>query len=134
MATPASAFVACDTLEQLVDRAKHRAVLDSPALEGATFCQTSQDASGGAAFHCGWGYEYRSAAANTAFDQVVGQVKMCLTPQEVTEAGAQVNHPDSFDQRHYTVDGVRISLSLKDKGALQQTYVFLAVHEDSNGN
>ena len=39
--------------------------------------------------------------------------------------GAVVNHPDSYDLRQYAWEGGVVSLSLKDKGALGATMVFL---------
>ena len=49
-----------------------------------------------------------------------------LEPALVAQ-GAEVNHPDSYDQRMFDIGDVSLSLSLKDKGALQKTVIYLLV-------
>jgi hypothetical protein len=43
-----------------------------------------------------------------------------------------VNHPDAYDLRLFRLDGAEFAVSLKDKGALQQTLVFLRVPQSAN--
>lgn len=81
--------------------------------------------SGGRSVHCMWAFEYREQAASLAFEQLIAGVEQC---------GAQglgrdqnVSHPDYYDLRRYELGGRGVSVSLKDKGALQQTLVFLNV-------
>ncbi len=85
-------------------------------------CSTSLVLGGGTSFDCAWGFEYRSVEANDAFEILVEQVAECGAL--ITVQDQLVSHPDSYDLRQYSVDGKEVSVSLKDKGALNQTYVF----------
>lgn len=85
-------------------------------------CSTSLVLGGGTSFDCAWGYDYRSVEASEAFEVLVGQVAEC--GDLITAQDQQVSHPDSYDLRQFSVDGKEVSVSLKDKGALNQTYVF----------
>ena len=60
-----------------------------------------------------------------AFEDLVGAVADCGKVRQPKKAAADVNHPDSFDQKVFDVGAGRVSVSLKDKGALQQTYIFV---------
>jgi len=51
----------------------------------------------------------------------------CLGPDAKETTDQIVNHPDAYDLREFELDGSTYAVSLKDKGALQQTYVFLRV-------
>jgi hypothetical protein len=79
---------------------------------------------GGVSEDCYWRYGFRSDEARTAFRDLSALLRAC-SDAPVTEQGAAVNHPDSFDQITARVGGRDVSLSLKDKGALGQTLVFL---------
>ena len=85
-------------------------------------CSTSLVLGGGTSFDCAWGFDYRSVEATLAFELLVEQVAEC--GELITAQDQQVSHPDSYDLRQYSVDGKEVSVSLKDKGALNQTYVF----------
>ena len=71
---------------------------------------------------CHWPFPYRDAAANRAFSAMIDAVSACAT-RLTPDAG--VNHPDSYDLRQYELGNLLVSLSLKDKGARQQTLIFL---------
>jgi hypothetical protein len=60
-----------------------------------------------------------------AFESLLGQVEACANP--IAADPSSVNHPDSYDLRQFSSGVGMISVSLKDKGALNQTYVFLRV-------
>lgn len=68
------------------------------------------------------GGDYRSDAASEAFISLVDQDATC--GKLITAQDQQVSHPDSYDLRQFNVNGTEVSVSLKDKGALNQTYVF----------
>lgn len=91
--------------------------------EGAT-CSRSKTLGGGVSQDCYWRYDFRSDAARDAFRHWSDLLRACADGP-VTVEGAAVNHPDSFDQITAQVQGRAVSLSLKDKGALGQTLVFL---------
>ncbi|WP_299685977.1 hypothetical protein [uncultured Tateyamaria sp.] len=88
-------------------------------------CVTSLDLTGARAANCRWPFEYRAEAATTAFTTLLNATTRCLNANGVADQG--VNHPDSYDLRTFDTETAQISVSIKDKGALQQTYVFLRV-------
>ena len=85
-------------------------------------CLTSLVLGGGTSYDCEWGGDYRSDAASEAFISLVDQDATC--GKLITAQDQQVSHPDSYDLRQFNVNGTEVSVSLKDKGALNQTYVF----------
>jgi hypothetical protein len=88
-------------------------------------CAPSRGLSGTVALHCAWPFEYRSVQSLDAFESLLGQVAACANP--IAADTSSVNHPDSYDLRQFSSGVGVISVSLKDKGALNQTYVFLRV-------
>jgi hypothetical protein len=87
-------------------------------------CTSSRTLGGGQSKDCYWSFDYRSAEATQVYEQMTELLGLCAdSPVEVQTA--QVNHPDSFDQVLGLVEGRKVSVSLKDKGALNQTLVFL---------
>jgi hypothetical protein len=88
-------------------------------------CAPSHGLGGTVALHCAWPFEYRSMQALDAFDYLLGQVAACANP--IAADLSSVSHPDSYDLRQFSSGMGVISVSLKDKGALNQTYVFLRV-------
>ncbi|WP_420860938.1 hypothetical protein [Algirhabdus cladophorae] len=133
-AQPAAALVDCDALKRLVSLVQEDQFQSATTVEGATFCQTSKDPSGVAVFHCGWGYDYRSPGAEAAFSDLLFNVEACWPSVTATPQRAPVNHPDSFDQRLYDLNRAQISVSLKDKARLAETYVFIAVQRVAKQN
>ncbi|MEO0863598.1 MAG: hypothetical protein AAFY39_03230 [Pseudomonadota bacterium] len=86
-------------------------------------CAVSLNLSGEQADTCRWPFAYRAPNAMAAFDALLEATADCLQSEPVEDQG--VNHPDSYDLRTFESDGTQIAISIKDKGALQQTYVFL---------
>ena len=95
-------------------------------LLDADDCSMSIAIGGARTLHCHWRFAYRADEANALFERLHEALADCSGGAE-PEADQQVNHPDSYDQRRFGIGGVPVSVSLKDKGALQQTLVFLAV-------
>lgn len=108
----ASDVAACDWVETLA----HQTGSDLPA--GAV-CSDPPDAV------CHWSFDYRSAAAEDAFDTIQDRLSACLGSTPVSDA--PVNHPDSYRLVQYEKEDALISLSLKDKASRQQSFVFLRV-------
>lgn len=107
---------------------KHHEMLSSyDAFGGAgqAKCSASRTLGGGSTRHCYWVFDYRSDAATATFENAIKAVTQCLETQEVSPIGPEVNHPDSHAVRTYDIEGGTLTVSLKDKGALQQTLVFL---------
>lgn len=129
----ANAEVFCDELQALTPVANvnfkgAKGNVQTPdTLTSADKCSMVQGLSGANAFHCSWKFGFRESAATEAFDRMNQKITACFpnSEQAVTDEG--VNHPDSYQQFEYTSDKLRLSLSIKDKGALQETYVFLSV-------
>ncbi len=91
----------------------------------AAGCRQSLNAGGGKSLHCMWRFDYRAPEATFAFDALTARVQTCAS-----EPGAKdtdVNHPDFYDLRVFQVADGDIGVSLKDKGALRQTLVFLNI-------
>ena len=79
---------------------------------------------------CMWTFAYRSDSAAAGFERLIGDLKSCFDGREPTREDIGVNHPDSYDASRFDIDGVRISVSIKDKAALEKTFVFLWVEGD----
>lgn len=90
-------------------------------------CSTSLILGGGTSIDCAWAFDYRSDDATGAFERLVADVAECGTA--INEKDQQVSHPDSYDLRRFVVEGKEVSVSLKDKGALDETYVFVRISD-----
>lgn len=98
---------------------------ESFALNGGLpNCSSSKALGGGSSDDCYWRFEYRSERAIAGFAKLASLLKACST-QLVSEAEPGVNHPDSYEQLQATYSTVELSLSLKDKAALSESYIFL---------
>ena len=106
------------------------ALMLPPALsDQAGVCQTSRALSGSVHVHCRWSFVYRSDAATALFEGLFETVATCLGPDAVITTDQSVNHPDAYDLRMFDIAGRTFAVSLKDKGALQQTLVFVRVQQ-----
>lgn len=90
-------------------------------------CRTSLSLSGLKDVNCHWVFPYRSEAAAEAFQTVVVATSACLGDGIVQSTDQRVNHPDAYDLRLFEVKDRVFAVSLKDKGALQQTLVFVRI-------
>ncbi len=122
-ATPAQAF--CPQLTALFDGAS---TLTLPEPFGAKAnCTTSLGLSGVTSTHCAFAFDYRSPEATEAFQAVIQAVPTCLDTAGEMESDQDVNHPDFYDLRIFQAAKGEVGVSLKDKGGLQETYVFVRV-------
>ncbi len=115
----------CEALSGLIQRdvAQAKAVF-SP--DPAT-CSVAHQTSGETLF-CYAEHPFRSETATEQAERIEAEVGACFNAP-ARQADAEVNHPDSYTARWFDVEGARISLSVKDKGALGKTLVFLRVAE-----
>ncbi len=90
---------------------------------GEVACKRSLGLSGARSLNCAWPFAYRVAEARAAFEALSADVENCAVPARAPAPG--VNHPDSYDLRLYSYQGGAVAVSLKDKAALRETYVFL---------
>jgi hypothetical protein len=79
---------------------------------------------------CAWQFTYRAGAATAAFQALLDETAKCLGPAAGPIRDQAVNHPDFYDLRRFLVLDAEIGISIKDKAALQQTYVFLRISHD----
>ncbi len=113
---PAMALGECDPQAWITNS---DIVTDRPGL-----CQVARSLDGPQTV-CHWAYGFRSESAIAQATHIADHWKRCGAT--VFAADDSVNHPDSFDQMEYRLDGYRISVSVKDKTALLQSLLFVAV-------
>ncbi|MDG1169095.1 MAG: hypothetical protein P8N14_07850 [Sulfitobacter sp.] len=70
-----------------------------------------------------WVFAYRSDSATQAFETLLRQIANC--GGESVKQDQDVNHPDFYDLHLFNFAENTVGVSLKDKGALSQTLVFL---------
>jgi len=99
-----------------------------PMLPGAEDCTMSQSLSGAKVYHCAWKFAYRAVGAYGTFDAYKQSFQECFGDRAHLSRDQSVNHPDFYDLHQYQLDQVNVTLSIKDKSALQSTYVFVRVH------
>ena len=100
-----------------------------PLSARTAVCRPSVGLSGASHVHCHWSFAYRSDAAELVFQGLINQMAACLGPEAIMRADTSVNHPDAYDLRMFDLAGRTFAVSLKDKGALQQTLVFVRVQQ-----
>lgn len=133
LANPSQASDLCENLNILMDHARtnfsmqEQAVSALPKL-GAPRCRLSRNLSGTKTYHCALEFPYRDTAAGQKYTLLTNEIETCLGPEAKLTKDKQVNHPDFYDQNQYQLDVVRISASIKDKGALQKTLIFISLH------
>lgn len=97
-------------------------------LSGAEDCTMSQSLSGAKVYHCAWKFAYRTVGAYGTFDAYNQLFQECFGDRAHLSRDQSVNHPDFYNLHQYQLDQVDVTLSIKDKSALQSTYVFVRVH------
>lgn len=121
----------CRDLDLLGKRAQYptndASNLSVASLPAGSKCSTSLGLSGAQSIHCAMGFAYRSDIATTTFEKLVKGTETCIGTAFQSVNDQDVNHPDFYDLRSFKTEDSTISISLKDKGALQMTYVFLRV-------
>lgn len=127
-AATAQADPFCDALASLATT-EDAGSLTLPETATAAICRTSIVLGGGRQVHCGTSFAYRAPAASQAFAQTITAVTNCLGPDSRVIQDQDVNHPDFYDLKTFTSQNQTITVSLKDKGALQQTLVFVSVSQ-----
>ena len=93
--------------------------------QNAVTCAPALGQNGTRSLHCAWPFAYRSGQGADAFDAMLVAVADCAV--QIPSTPSKVNHPDSYDLRQFQMGTTTVSVSLKDKSALSQTYLFLRV-------
>ena len=97
-------------------------------LPGAEDCALARSLSGAQIYHCAWIFAYRTSGAYGTFEAYNQSFQECFGSRAQLSNDQRVNHPDFYDLRQFQLDQVNVTLSIKDKSALQSTYVFVRVH------
>ena len=109
----------CDLFDKLRDFDG----IDRPAPKEA-ICTRYVGLNGQTATACHWVHPFRAETAQVQADDIWRDIAICVPgSQQAPDTG--VNHPDSQAQRNWGSDAGTFSVSIKDKGALQSTLVFL---------
>ncbi len=101
-------------------------------LADATYCRITAS-SEDSAYYCAWAFPYRAEIAAETFDQLALGIGECVGPHATVHGDQGVNHPDFYDVRRFRTEAADVSVSIKDKVALDATYVFVRVHGRTDG-
>ncbi|MEM7669147.1 MAG: hypothetical protein AAF317_08340 [Pseudomonadota bacterium] len=127
LSAPAGGKTLCsavvDAIDQMNGPDASNAQLD---LSGATSCGSARER-GGTAVYCYWEHPFRAETSQRQVDELDTGLRGCLGLPADGLADQSVNHPDTYDLRIYDREGIQISLSRKDKGALNRSLVFLRI-------
>ncbi len=110
----------CAALDSLRGDYEH-----APAFIADADCRTILTLDAGTQLHCNWPHPYRADTAQAQFDALIALTTGCLGAGAVQPQDLAVNHPDFYDLRQFSDALGEVAISLKDKGALDQTYVFM---------
>ncbi len=123
----------CAPLNALVERAAS-ATDDPQAISAmsdrlkAEQCGTALSETASREIHCRWSFDYRSDESIEMQDRMASDIRDCLGASTISpEQG--VNHPDTYDQQLYRAGDMALSVSLKDKAAMQRSFVFLRIEK-----
>jgi hypothetical protein len=107
----------CDRVQTI------EAVSDTGDAPMGAICRTYKGQSGTQGASCHWPFEYRDPSAQTIGRELWQEVQHCREGAQLTENN-EVNHPDSYDLLVWETKNGIYHISVKDKGALQQTLLF----------
>ena len=96
-------------------------------------CSTYLSESGTAGFSCQKQFPYRSQAAKEYADILWTQILICEPGKQIAK-DQQVSHPDSYELLQYKTASELYAVSVKDKGALNATYVFVRIEPYAKTN
>lgn len=117
----------CVAIKSLVPQAQANFTAGNSSIAGAETCQTALSMTGAKTLHCAWGFDYRADAALSTFQSFDTDLSACFADFGSVTTDQSVNHPDTYDLRQYQTGDVVVSISLKDKGAMQRTFVFVGI-------
>lgn len=127
----ASAAGVCDDMDQAMQIAQSGAPASTATFtlpgdpDAHATCRVSTDLSGANSVNCHWPFAYRAETATAAFADLNAALGACTNAGDAPAQDQPVNHPDSYELRIFQTITGEVGLSLKDKAALQQGYVFL---------
>lgn len=123
----------CAPLNALVEQAASstddpQTLSDLTGLMKAEQCGTAITETAAREIHCRWSFGFRSDESIGMQDRLASDIRNCLNASAISpEQG--VNHPDTYDQQLHRAGDMALSVSLKDKAALQRSLVFLRIEK-----
>lgn len=116
--TAQSADAGCALLD------KFDAFSTSNSAPEQAICATYLTAAATTGASCHWTFGFRDPAALTFADELWTELTVCRGGAHRAD-DQRVNHPDSYDLREWAAERGVYAISVKDKGALNSTLVFL---------
>ena len=129
----------CANIDYLIDqsRAQFAEIIGKPkgragdhdvtlTLAGASYCLVTKR-SKRSSYLCGWAFPYRAEHAYDRFEALVRDVDACIGRRAALHIDQSVNHPDYYALRRFETTQADVSVSVKDKSALGNTFVFIRV-------
>ena len=95
-------------------------------LEGASECTVRQMIRR-KSYGCTWTFRLGDPHAYARFDALGQALQRCIGDRSTLNQDQNVNHPDFYDSLLFLLDTAKVSVSVKDKSALESTFVFLFV-------
>ncbi|MGI9508707.1 MAG: hypothetical protein ACR2QJ_05080 [Geminicoccaceae bacterium] len=95
-------------------------------LEGSADCAVRQLIRNKSYF-CTWEFPHRDANAYATFEALAQALQGCIGDRATASDDQNVNHPDFYDSRIFLLETVKVAVSVKDKSALGNTFVFVFV-------
>ncbi len=74
----------------------------------------------------------RAEEAYDTFDRLTQSVHECLGEQATVHNDQNVNHPDFYALIRYETEKASVNISVKDKSALERTFVFIRIQGEQN--
>ena len=96
------------------------------ALAGASYCRVTKPPKT-SSYYCAWEFPYRATHAYNTFDAFIRDLDDCIGQHAASHDDQDVNHPDYYALRRYETAQSDVSVSIKDKSALDRTFVFIRV-------
>lgn len=100
---------------------------------GSSDCQLALQL-GGVTHYCVWEYPFRAPEAASAYEHLSTALGACLGNRATERDDLGVNHPDTFSSRQFDIDGISVTVSLKDKAALGKSLIFIRVMAPPGGH
>jgi hypothetical protein len=126
LAPAAHADDLCETLNSLVLDIRQD-LIPYQGPPGVAECRDVRTLGGQLVYNCFWEFPFRSAEATEHYEALNGAIRDCFGNRLVPTEDLGVNHPDTYSQWIYDLEGTAIRASIKDKSALDKTLVFLGI-------
>ena len=89
-------------------------------------CTVSKSSEGNS-YHCVWKFPLQSPDAAQKFRDIEGILKECMRSGTAAKRDKGVNHPDFYDAAQFLLENAKVTLSIKEKSTLQNTFISLRI-------